>query len=282
MIFKDKKKIFLKFRDKALIIIVIIILGTAAVKAIDIKIGKTSQKNISQCPSDMAMIMADERNFCIDKYEASAGPSCTYANPQNQSDTRINLSDSKCAPLSQPELSPWRFISRDQAVMACAKAGKRLPTNEEWQMAALGTPDINLNWGEDDCQVNNNWTGQPGLTGSGINCVSSAGAYDMIGNVWEWVKETVDNGKINDAIMPGSGFIDATDGKGLPTETNINSANPNYNEDYLWIKSSSNRAIARGGYWNNKSDAGQYAVYIVALPATAEVGIGFRCAKNLY
>jgi formylglycine-generating enzyme required for sulfatase activity len=61
-----------------------------------------------------------------------------------------------------------------------------LPTDKEWLQVALGTPDKETGWDSDDCQVENNWDIQPGLAGTGKNCVSAAGAYDMIGNVWEW------------------------------------------------------------------------------------------------
>jgi formylglycine-generating enzyme required for sulfatase activity len=101
----------------------------------------------------------------------------------------------------------------------------------------------------------------------------------MAGNVWEWVDGAVNDGIFNGNQLPLSGYIDSTDGAGLPGKTNIDTANENYNNDYFWIKNSGLRAIARGGYWNNKSDAGQYAVYIVAAPSAVESGIGFRCAK---
>jgi hypothetical protein len=102
MIFRKNPKFILKFRDRALIIIFIIFLGTVAVKAFDKKIGNLSiSEKAGQCPSDMVLITAGEKNFCLDKYEASASHNCPYADPLNQSDTRINLNDSKCLTLSQ-------------------------------------------------------------------------------------------------------------------------------------------------------------------------------------
>lgn len=101
----------------------------------------------------------------------------------------------------------------------------------------------------------------------------------MIGNVWEWVEGAVHDGKYDGLELPKSGFIDSLNGVSLPGETNQNVPNEYYNEDYLWIKNSGLRGIVRGGYWNNKSDAGQYSVYIVAPPSSTESGIGFRCVK---
>jgi formylglycine-generating enzyme required for sulfatase activity len=264
-----------------LVILSAVIITAIGIKASDSLSGK-NKKNGSQnfCPGDMAYVTSVGGGFCLDRYEASAGSACPYTNPEKQSDTRVNLSESTCRPESQSGFVPWRFISQDQAAMACAKAGKRLPTNQEWLQASLGTPDIKANWGEDDCQVDNNWLNQPGLSGSGKNCFSPAGVYDMIGNVWEWVDGVVSNGIFNGNQLPLSGYIDSTDGESMPGKTNPDKANENYNNDYFWVKGSGSRAIARGGYWNNKSEGGQYSVYAVNPPSFAGEGVGFRCAKN--
>jgi hypothetical protein len=68
------------------------------------------------------------------------------------------------------------------------------------------------------------------------------------------------------------------DGEGLPGMTNTDQPNPDYNSDYFWLVGKGLRGIVRGGYWGNKSDAGQYSVYMVAPPSSGEAGIGFRCA----
>ena len=43
--------------------------------------------------------------------------------------------------VSLPSVLPSAFINWFQAQEACANAGKRLPTNAEWQVGANGTPD---------------------------------------------------------------------------------------------------------------------------------------------
>jgi formylglycine-generating enzyme required for sulfatase activity len=153
-----------------------------------------------------------------------------------------------------------------------------LPTNQEWLQAALGTPDKFAGWGLDDCQVDNNWGEQPGPAGSGDNCISAVGAFDMIGNVWEWVQGAVNDGRLGAKQLPASGYIDSLDGESLPGITNPNAPNAEYNHDYFWLKDKGLRGIVRGGYWNNQSEAGQYSVYMVAPPSSGEAGIGFRCA----
>jgi Sulfatase-modifying factor enzyme 1 len=85
--------------------------------------------------------------------------------------------------VSIPGVTPAAKVSWFQALAAARNSGKRLPTNAEWQAAALGTPD------GAPCRVTSA-PGGPLLTGT-PGCVSDVGAFDMVGNVWEWVAEWV-------------------------------------------------------------------------------------------
>ena len=93
--------------------------------------------------------------------------------------------------VSLPGVLPSANITWFQAQEACANAGKRLPTSAEWQVAANGTPDPGPDNGTTDC----NSTGVvPTLTtptGARSSCVSARGAFDMVGNVAEWVADWV-------------------------------------------------------------------------------------------
>lgn len=283
---KNKKILNYLWSSKKTLLVLIIatILSTLGIKAMDnliltASIRESIKKDKSLCPSDMVFVISESGGFCIDEYETSPGPGCPYPNPDNQAETRSNLNDPDCKPVSIVSATPWRNISQDQAVMACAKAGKRLPTNKEWFQAALGTPDPNSNWRPEDCQVAKNWESQPGLTGSGSKCISSAGAYDMIGNVWEWVSGAISEGSFEGRILPKKGYIVSTDGYGLPGMTTPTTPDPNYNQDYLWIYHKGIRAFMRGGYWDNKFEAGQFSVNLDLTPSQFTKGVGFRCAK---
>lgn len=269
---------FKKFIKYPLIIIITIILATLAVRATDKKLSQVDDSG-RQCPEDMVFIISNEGGFCIDKYEASTGEECPFSNPGTISETRNNLNLKPCLPVSEAGRMPWRNISQNQAEIACAKAGKRLPTSKEWHLAALGTPDLAEKWTEDDCQVDSNWKHQPGLTGSAENCESAAGAYDMIGNVWEWIDAVLVEGGYGGNNLPEAGFIEAIDNNDLPSATNTKNPSTAFNGDYLWIKKFGTKSIARGGFWNNRSEAGQYAAYAVVEADSSIPGIGFRCVK---
>jgi len=268
--------------------LVIIFLGTVGLDAVDhyddlsqsiagrIIFGQAKEK----CPPDMVLVPAAWGDFCIDRYEVSAAANCPHQNPEGAMQSRENIDHEKCLPMSMPQAFPWTNISQNQAAQACAKAGKRLPSSREWSLAALGTPDHDSAWGKDDCQVADNWDKQPGLSGSGQKCVSYVGAFDLIGNVWEWVDGAVYDGLYEGRPLPDAGYVSGISQEdGFPSSTEA-FPSPDYYQDYFWIKAKETRAIARGGYWNNEFQAGQYAYYADAAPSFTGKGVGFRCVKR--
>jgi len=218
--------------------------------------------------------------FCVDKYEESTSKQCTYSDPQNKQQTDGNLNLSDCLPVSVSGAIPWRNIAQSQAELACRRAGKRLPTNKEWYYASLGTPDKNSNWGANDCNVNNAGANGPDPAGSHSACVSPAGAYDMIGNVWEWVSETIYRGQYNGKELPGEGYVSSIDSDGMVLETDFNNPDAAFFNDYFWVNKEETRGIFRGGFWGNQSDAGQYAVNAIVPPSFVGNAVGFRCVKE--
>jgi formylglycine-generating enzyme required for sulfatase activity len=266
----------------------IVFFGTIGIDAVDNR-DKLSEsifgrllfgKSEGPCPADMVLVEYSKGDFCIDRFEVSLSPNCSHPNPQNSLESKYNIDDPDCEALSEIDKMPWVNLTENQALLACRKDGKRLPTNAEWSEASLGTPDPSSSWGTNDCQVANNWSGQPGTTGSGQNCESFSGAMDMIGNVWEWVDGSVNDGIFEGQELPKDGFVNGVDqGSGFPSET-AELGQELYNNDFLWIKDTKTRTIARGGYWDNKEQAGQYSHYIVSSPSEAGPATGFRCVKD--
>ena len=90
--------------------------------------------------------------------------------------------------VSIADVRPAAFINWFQALAAARNSFKRLPTNAEWQAAAFGTPDPGA--GDDGLTTCNiHATNTQSLTGARSSCVSDVGAFDMVGNVWEWVAD---------------------------------------------------------------------------------------------
>jgi hypothetical protein len=166
--------------------------------------------------------------------------------------------------VSVPGVTPSAFITWFQAQQACTNSGKRLPSNAEWQAAVAGTPDPGPDDGVKDCNTFSAFTVLP--TGSRAGCVSARGAFDMVGNLWEWVADWVPRsatcGRWSANVSPtdDSQCLAGTDETGGPG------------------------ALLRGGdfgVFNVPGEAGPLAVFGFVEPSAVAFSVvfGFRCTR---
>ncbi|MGD0578345.1 MAG: SUMF1/EgtB/PvdO family nonheme iron enzyme, partial [Bryobacteraceae bacterium] len=106
---------------------------------------------------------------------------------------------------------PVTWVSLEDARAYAAWAGKRLPHEWEWQFAAQGVDGRLYPWGNDwrDAAVP---SPQKGRTMSGPDNVdahpdgaSPFGVVDLVGNVWQWTDEYLDD-HTRGAILRGGSY----------------------------------------------------------------------------
>jgi formylglycine-generating enzyme required for sulfatase activity len=163
--------------------------------------------------------------------------------------------------LSLPGVAPSANITWFQAQAACENARKRLPSNAEWQAAVAGTPDPGPDNGTTHCNTASVFTAVS--TGSRSACVSSRGAFDMVGNLYEWVADWVPR-------STGCGTWSA-------------GVSPTGDDQCLAGAATTGEpgALLRGGDFDfaGGAGAGPLAVFGGNEPSDAGDSIGFRCAR---
>jgi len=158
--------------------------------------------------------------------------------------------------VSLQSVIPSASITWFQAQEACANARKRLPTSAEWQVGANGTPDPGPDNRATDCNSASNIVAG---TGSRSACVSAGGAFDMVGNLEEWVADWV---PLSTECSGWGGF---SNDRMCLTGASTSVGGPG--------------ALMRGGSFVDGANAGPLTVLGGRRPSLSFSFMGFRCAR---
>jgi formylglycine-generating enzyme required for sulfatase activity len=268
-----------KLQKSAIIGVGALLLSTVAIQASDLVRGIEGNlsglvsESTSLCGDGATQILLGSHSLCMDLYEASASVNCPHPNPEGPVQTQENANDNDCVPESKSEVIPWRFVSLTQAQQLCARAGKRLPTNEEWYKTVSGLADQSACVVSSDAQA-------PAETGT-LACVTPSGIYDMVGNVWEWIDGEIVTGSYNNRQLPPSGYVSLVDSDGVVIETTQAEGLEEFGKDYAQTSAEGVKGMVRGGFYGSEEDAGIFAQNLSVPLDLRSAGIGFRCVKDL-
>ena len=181
--------------------------------------------------------------FHIDRYEVT---NALYA--------RFLAANGKGSPGPATPNHPVTGVTWRDADAYCKWAGKRLPTEAEWEKAARGADGRKFPWGSqwEKGRANGDGArGEPAPVGSYPQGASPFGVHDVGGNVWEWV-----------ADWHGHDYYERG-----PRQ---NPRGP----------SEGDRKVLRGGSFVDKVLQLRTTVRLAYRPEETDGNVGFRCAKS--
>jgi formylglycine-generating enzyme required for sulfatase activity len=193
--------------------------------------------------------------FYMDKYHVTVGQFAKY----------LEATGTEAPPeweimnQARHQKRPVVNVSWSDAATYCKWAGKRLPTEAEWEKAARGTDGRLYPWGnEAPTRLHANfgkkdWAYHMALVPVGMFELGKSpyGIYDMAGNAWEWVNDWYDHDYYKKSPMK-------------------NPQGP----------ATGKSKVVRGGNWLYIQEFLRSSFRFNADPSGRQFGYGFRCAKS--
>ena len=157
-----------------------------------------------------------------------------------------------------PASLPVVNVTYDDSAAFCEWAGKRLPTDLEWEKAARGAEGRPYPWGSEPRLdlVNVPHDNEPHElqpAESNLNGASPYGAINLVGNVWEWVdkREPLEEGDLREVVL----------------DPPVTQSEPAYQ--------------IRGGSFQQSIELRQAVWDFAVAPARLKrADVGFRCARG--
>lgn len=195
--------------------------------------------------------------FLLDKYEVTVGRYAAFLKATGN----VKLpEDWETVDIQNGGELPVVGVDWQDAEAYCRWAGKRLPTEAEWEKAARGSDGRKYPWGEDAPSAQRARFGRPyqnlvykdgvARVGSHAQGASPWGVHDLSGNVSEWVF---------DWFSEGFARGDLRDPKGPDKGTD---------------------KVLRGGGWYDPPERLMTTKRFHANPSHRSDDIGFRCASD--
>ncbi len=208
-------------------------------------------------PDEMPEHQVFLKGFFIDRKEVTQEEYMRFAKMTKRQTPRIEVFEDDQSKLLQPEFAAMS-VSWDEAAAYCKWAGKRLPTEAEWEKAGRGEGKRKYPWGDkfvtnaanvDGSEDGYKYLAPPGSFEGGR---SPYGLYDMTGNVAEWVADSYDEGyykksPYRDPKGPESGDL----------------------------------KVVRGGSWRETEHNARLSKRFAAKHWRTDITIGIRCASSL-
>jgi gamma-glutamyl hercynylcysteine S-oxide synthase len=214
----------------------------------------TTREDFIPYPDINKPVTADVDSFLIDKYPVTNAQFLEFINATGYrpADTSGFLRHWENGSFKQgQEKYPVVYVAYEDIAAYAKWAGKRLPTEAEWQLAAQGTDGRKWPWGN---EFHGTWCNNSFERATPVDAfskgVSPYGAFDMVGNVWQVTNDQYFNGTNYFIVIRGGSY---------------------YRPDSSWW-------YIQGG----PQPLDQTQIMLMVSPGFDRVStVGFRCAKDV-